>query len=339
MILLSLVVAACGTSPPPDPSAPGVTDAAQTGSPLESEPSSPTVQPSYDPDAPLEAEERPRATMNGAALVDLSYASPGGGRVSAWMVVPGGEGPFAGLVYLHGSETDRDDFVDEAVAMASGGAISIVIDAPFARSGADHTGTLQDYFAPESEAALVEQTVADIRRAFDLLAERPDVDPERMGFVGHSWGASLGPLLAARDDRASALVLIAGRPSWTGFLVEAADRFAGSRALVGDAGWQHYLDVMAPYDAVASVAGLAADRIYLQFGAADDVVTPAHAAEWLAAAPDGVTVDTYPAAGHALDATAVADRAAWLTDRLGMTAIGPDALAEVGLPDRPSRIP
>lgn len=109
--------------------------------------------------------------------------------------------------------------------------------------------------------------------------------------------------------------------------------------MVGDAGWEHYLDVMAPYDAVTSLSGLAADRIYLQFGSVDDVVTPTHAAEWVAAAPGGVTVDTYPGAGHALDATAVADRAAWLADRLGLDPIRPEALAEVGLPDRPSRIP
>ena len=48
---------------------------------------------------------------------------------------PSRRGPFAGLVYLHGSETDRDDFLDEAVAMARGGAASIVMDAPFARTG------------------------------------------------------------------------------------------------------------------------------------------------------------------------------------------------------------
>lgn len=191
MIGFALAVTACGTQPPSDPTVPGTSSAAPSAPPLESESSSPSVMPFYDPDAPLEVEERPHATMNGAALIYLSYASPGGGRVSAWMVVPEGDGPFGGLVYLHGSETDRDDFVDEAVAMASGGAVSIVIDAPFARSGADRTGTLQDYFVPESEAALVEQTVADIRRAYDLLAERPDVDPARMGFVGHSWGASV----------------------------------------------------------------------------------------------------------------------------------------------------
>ncbi|MGI8658453.1 MAG: alpha/beta hydrolase family protein [Candidatus Limnocylindria bacterium] len=201
------------------------------------------------------------------------------------------------------------------------------------------TGTLQDYFDPASEAALTEQTVVDVQRAFDVLSARPDVDPARLGFIGHSWGASLGAVVAARDPRPAASVLITGRPSWTGFLLEAADRFAGSRALVGEDGWQAYLDAMAPYDAVASVGEVDADRLYLQFGTADDVVIASHVEQWLAAIQPGVKVDTYAGAGHALDAAAVADRARWLADALGLGPIADEALEAVGLPDRPTRIP
>ncbi len=336
--ILAIVAAAC-TGTPADPSASAVATSPIGASATPDIVTSPSPIGAYDPEAPLEAAEQPRATFDSASLIDLSYASPGGGRVSAWMVVPDGPGPFAGLVYLHGSETDRDDFVDEAVAMASGGAVSILIDAPFARSGAGRTGTLQDYFEPESEASLTEQTVVDVQRAFDLLAGRPDIDPARIGFIGHSWGASLGAVVAARDPRPSAFVLITGRPSWTGFLVEAADSFAGSRALVGDEGWQAYLDAMAPYDAVESVGDVSADRLYLQFGRLDDVVIASHVDQWRAAIQPGVRVDIYADAGHALDAAATADRAAWLADRLGMDPITPDALADVGLPDRPTPIP
>ena len=56
-----------------------------------------------------------------------------------------------GLVYLHGSETDRDDFLDEAVAMARGGAAAIVVDAPFSRTGTSRKAFLLNFGLAERE--------------------------------------------------------------------------------------------------------------------------------------------------------------------------------------------
>ena len=141
----------------------------------------------------LDPEESVRAELDGATLYDVSYASAGGGRVSGWMVVPEASGPHPAIVYVHGSETDRDDFLDEAIAMANGGAVALTLNAPFARAGNDRTGTLGNYFTPGAEAALNQQMLDDVSAAFDLLSARPDVDPQRLAFVGHSWGASSAP--------------------------------------------------------------------------------------------------------------------------------------------------
>lgn len=286
----------------------------------------------------LDVQESVRAELDGATLHDVSYASPGGGRVSGWLVVPTGRGPFAGIVYLHGSETDRDDLLDEAMAMATGGAVTLTIDAPFAREGDSRTGSLGNYFAEGAEAALARQTLDDLARAFDLLSARPDVDPARLGFVGHSWGASLGAVLAATDGRSMANVLIAGRPSWTGFLRRSGDQFAGVISTIGEAGWEAYLASMEPFDAAPRVADADGETLYLQFGTIDDVVLADDVAEWEAAVPDGTRIDRYPA-GHALDAPAVADRAAFLVERLGLAPIAAGLLAEVGLPDEATIVP
>ena len=58
----------------------------------------------------------------------------------------------------------------------------------------------------------------------------------------------------------------------------------------------------------------------------------------MAAPREGTRIDRYPA-GHALDATAVADRAAWLVEHLGREPIGADAFEAVGLPDEASIVP
>jgi dienelactone hydrolase len=176
------------------------------------------------------------------------------------------------------------------------------------------------------------QAIVDLRRAYDVLAARPDVDPARLGFVGHSWGASLGAVLAAVDPRPVALVLLSGRPSWTGFLRGSTDGWVNTyRELVGPEKWEAYLTVMAPFDALAVAGELDDERLYLQYGRTDDVVPTSVSQALLDALPDA-KADLYDA-GHALDDTATADRAAWLVERLGLEPISTEVLAGVGLPD------
>lgn len=288
----------------------------------------------YDASAPLDFREEAPAEIDAAGIrvTDVSWVSPGGGRVSAWLVAPPGDGPFAGIVYLHGSETDRDDFRDEAVAMAHAGAVSLVLDAPFARTGESRHSYLLNFGLPQRELEMTAQSVVDVRRAYDLLASRPDVDAERLGFVGHSWGASLGAVIAAVDPRPAALVLLSGRPTWTGFLRDSTDGWVDTyRNLVGPEKWEAYLEVMAPFDALAVIGEVDPERLYLQYGRTDDVVPPAVSQLLLDAVP-AAKADRYES-GHALDAIATGDRVAWLVEQLGLQAIDAQVLSAVGLPD------
>lgn len=328
--LLLVACAADGTNPSPTGDVP-------TPEPAGSDPATSSSEPSGSA-TPVAFTEGRTTELLGATLIDVTYPSAGGGAVSGWLVVPDGEGPFAGLLYLHGSETDRNDLVDEAAAMAAGGAMSLVIDAPFARESPNRTGFIPNWFEPEAEAALTQQTLDDLRRGIDLLVERGDVDPERIGFVGHSWGASLGAHLAAVDDRVTASVLVTGRPSWTGFLRQDEAHWTGVIESLGQDGWEAYLTTMAAWDAVEAIGDVDPAAVYLQFGTEDDVVLAGHVEEWIEAAPADLRLDRYEA-GHALDAAATADRVAWLTERLGLDTVPAELVADVGLPDATTLIP
>lgn len=50
----------------------------------------------------------------------------------------------------------------------------------------------------------------DLRRGIDLLLARPDVDPNRLAYVGHSYGAQWGSVLSAVNKRMKTSVLMAG---------------------------------------------------------------------------------------------------------------------------------
>ncbi len=55
----------------------------------------------YDNRAPLDLRERSVEDRAGVRVHDISYASPKGGRVPAYLVVPEGKGPFAAVIWGH----------------------------------------------------------------------------------------------------------------------------------------------------------------------------------------------------------------------------------------------
>lgn len=50
----------------------------------------------------------------------------------------------------------------------------------------------------------------DLRRTVDYLATRDDVDMDRLGYLGISWGGAVAPVMLATEDRIKAAVIIVG---------------------------------------------------------------------------------------------------------------------------------
>ena len=89
----------------------------------------------YDRTMPLDVREIGIENRDGIHVHDISYASPKGGRVTAYLVVPSGKGKFAGIIFMHMRPGSRTIFLDEALSYARTGAVSLLIDAPFSRAG------------------------------------------------------------------------------------------------------------------------------------------------------------------------------------------------------------
>ncbi len=172
----------------------------------------------YDRNMPLDVKEVGVENRNGIQVHDISYASPKGGRVTAYLVVPPGKGKFAGIIFMHMRPGSRSTFLDEALSFARMGAVSLLIDAPFSRTGESKRDFDPTVTHPEVDRDIYVQTVIDLRRGVDLLLSRADVDRKRIGFVGHSFGAHTGALLAGIEKRIKAYVIMAGAPSLTEFI-------------------------------------------------------------------------------------------------------------------------
>ncbi|HEV8632519.1 MAG TPA: hypothetical protein VGV61_19550 [Thermoanaerobaculia bacterium] len=274
----------------------------------------------YDAKAPLGLRVLSTEHRPGVTVEEISYGSPQGGPVPAVLVIPDGRGPFAGIVYMHWGLGDRHAFVEEAVAMAARGAVSLLVESPLVRAAPWRMqGELYD-------AALV-RCVVELRRGIDLLLARADVDAQRLAYVGHSWGAHTGGLLAGVERRLGAYVLMGGFASLSDNI--AAD--AAYRKEKGEAAVDTLLARLRPLDAERWVARAAPAKLFFQFAFADQYISQAQAARYYAAASEPKLWKWYDG-GHELTGYAARDRADWLATVIGT------APAQAGR-DRALRLP
>ena len=260
----------------------------------------------YDRSAPLRFRDRGQVNHGYPVQVrDVSYASPGGSRVTAFLVVPPGKGPFPGVLYLHGAGEDRTRLAVPAAWLAARGAVGLVIDSAFARTRS--SAPKDPLHSLEWGRDLTVQTVVDLRRGVDLLRSLPQVDPERIGFVGYSAGAKTGAILAGVEHRIRAYDLMSGgSPPVEAFTAAAP---AGIRSDVRR--------VISQIDPLRFVRQAAPASLFFQNGLLDEVVPRAQLRELARAGSEPKRVRWYRA-GHSLNAQAYRDQLEWLSRKLGV---------------------
>src|SRR6202167_1768298 len=168
----------------------------------------------YDREASLNVKQISVKLRDGVTIQDITYTGSNGDTVPAYLVIPKGSGKFAGVIWGHwlmpgAANSTRDEFLDEAIALAPAGVVSLLIDAPKSRPN----------FKPMDNPMLIAQQVVDLRRGLDLLLSRPNVDATRIAYVGHSWDAGNGAILDAVDKRFAAFVFMSGPQSTTEYVL------------------------------------------------------------------------------------------------------------------------
>ena len=157
----------------------------------------------YDRSARLDLREQSVEDRNGIAVHDISYLSPKGDRVTAYLVVPPGKGPFAGILFMHGGNGSRSSLLPGALIFARTGAVCLLIDSPLNGARAKPGERLADFTKSVQTRDAMIQTVLDLRRGVDLLLARSDVDPKRLAYIGASYGGTIGGVLAGVEKRIS----------------------------------------------------------------------------------------------------------------------------------------
>ncbi|HEY1527674.1 MAG TPA: hypothetical protein VGH51_15680 [Candidatus Angelobacter sp.] len=325
-------------SPTPTPAtSPSTTAApAQPGTAEEyPKPSYPDLLPRFDYDSKsgLDMRETDVQKRGNIRLIELNYSGANGDRVPAYLLIPPGNGPFPAILWGHwlkqGSPlANKDEFLDEALILARSGVVSLLIDAPQVRHDwvEDKDGTLA---AVKQQSEAASHQVIDLRRGVDLLIGRADVDRHRIAYVGHSFSAHVGAILAGVETRISAYVLMASGYS------DEEDAFASKDpkriAQIKEAGEETVREYFHEYawdDPVYFLGHTDREGIFLQF-ASGDGITRAMAQKYLDRFSSKDKKMEFYDAPHALNAAARLDRDRWLQKHLAIKKIDEKELGEI----------
>jgi pimeloyl-ACP methyl ester carboxylesterase len=160
----------------------------------------------------------------------VKVASTPGVTLACTLTLPAGKGPFAAVVLITGSGAqDRDEafeghrpfFVLADDLTRRGVAVLRCDDRGFAHSTGDFASATSLDFAQDTEAEAA------------ALRARHDIDPGRVGLIGHSEGGMIAPMVAARDPKIAFIVMMAGPGAPIRDLMT-AQRLAVGRAMGAD---------------------------------------------------------------------------------------------------------
>ncbi len=139
---------------------------------------------------------------------DVTFQNPAANiTLAATLTLPQGAGPFPGVVLITGSgPQDRDETV-------FGHKPFLVLSDYLTRHGiavlrADDRGTAKS--TGNFKTATTADFSTDTEAGIAYLLTRPEINPRKIGLIGHSEGGIIAPMVAARNPHVAFIVMMAG---------------------------------------------------------------------------------------------------------------------------------
>lgn len=320
---LFLITTACAAPATPMP-APTQT-ALPTSTPLPATTLTPTTIPNdltyeqavhlfdYSIDIPFEIKEiSVTRDEDGVTVYDILYTAhnpeygSGKGWTAAYLVRPEGDGPFAGILFMHwlGGGITRAEFLEEAKLLARQGVVSLLINGTFPWGIRPHDG--------ESDRVQVIEQVIELRRAIDFLVAQPGVDPQRLAYVGHDYGGIYGGVLSGVEKRIKAYVLMTAPGNFSDWSI---DYFLPKSTDEG-----LYREQMAVVEPMLYIPHASPAALLFQFSSSDNFVPKEDGQEFFDTASSPKEIKWYYTS-HRLDLAAQTDRITWLTTQLDLLPV------------------
>lgn len=267
----------------------------------------------YDSEQTVDITENSVRQEEGYRVHDIHYPSPKGGDVPAYLFVPEEGDLYAGIILMHGSSGSRETLVPLAEDLVHTGAVVLTISAPAARV----PGKPWISFTPQDREEQI-QLMVDLRRAVDLLSQHEKVDASRLGYVGYSYGAAMGGLLAGIEPRIRAYGLMVGDGGLVNHFMD-EDRPVGGFETIDPEARERWLEAMEPIEPIHFVGQASPSALYFQNARNDRSVSEEDALAYQAAGSEPKKIEWYDS-GHGLPTQAYLDLIDWLAQEIGIEA-------------------
>ncbi|MGH9475900.1 MAG: alpha/beta hydrolase family protein [Terriglobales bacterium] len=173
----------------------------------------------------LQLTQRPRPPYPYRSLT-VTVPSVKGIQLAGTLTVPQGKGPFPAAILIAGSGPhgrNEDLFGHQifwvlADSLSRHGLAVLRVDKRgIGKSGGDYATATTEDFARDVAAGLV------------FLQKQSEIDPHRIGLIGHSEGGLIAPIVASRHRRAVAFVVMLAGPALPGSAIIVAQTVAANR--------------------------------------------------------------------------------------------------------------
>lgn len=156
-----------------------------------------SIPEDYDPDGKRSAKVR---------LFKVQFDAPGPKRMSAWLALPDGKGPFPGLLVLPGAGCTK---VPAPLEQARHGFVALMLQIHGMDVDQEKYETPKDYLQVKGGAVADEYyygVYMACMQAVRYLASRPEVNPDKLAVAGSSQGGMLTIITAALCPNVKAAV-------------------------------------------------------------------------------------------------------------------------------------
>jgi dienelactone hydrolase len=173
------------------------------------------------PPCPLDTKVLATEQMPGYERRLIEYQTEPGERVQAYVCLPQGQGKRPGVLVLHQTAAEgkaepvglgTNKSLAFASDLAGRGYVTLAPDSIAAGDRVDHGKPFdtRGHYARHPYRSALGQMLYDSIRALDVLVSFEQVDPQRIGAIGHSLGAEEALMLAAFDERVTATISSCG---------------------------------------------------------------------------------------------------------------------------------
>ncbi len=208
------------------------------------------------------------------------------------------------VIFQHWGGGDKSFFKQEAIAFAQKGFICVSMNAPW------HWKTLDTASFFYTYPRFIRLSVIAIRRLIDTLGRNRDIDRRNIYYIGHSYGATLGGLLAGIEPRIKGGILMAGLPNISRFMI-------AEKQGVWKKNWDEdtarfmqvakQLSEMEPENSIVNTKW----KIYHQVAEKDEYVKSEQSDRFMNKTPKPFKSSSYQT-GHLFNEEAMEDRIKWI---------------------------